>query len=86
MPAHMDGKNFLALTVSDADGRYKTVSLTEQGKKIIKRLEQNGTHTSFQLLEEMSEEEQKQFSELIAGALEKNQSADFFLMLRRRNR
>lgn len=66
----LEEKNFLALTVSDADGRYKTVSLTEQGKKIIKRLEQNGTHTGFQLLEGMSDEEQKQFSELIGRALE----------------
>jgi len=66
----LEEKKFLTLTVSDTDGRYKTVSLTEQGKKIIKRLEQNGTHTGFQLLEGMSEEEQKQFSGLIARALE----------------
>lgn len=66
----LEEKNYLVLTVSDTDGRYKTVSLTEQGKKILKRLEQNGTHTGFQLLKGMSYEEQKQFSELIAHALE----------------
>ena len=63
-------KEFLKLTVSQSDARYKTVSLTEKGNKIVERLKQNGVHTGDQLLAGMTKEQQEQFSALIGKALE----------------
>ena len=66
----LEEKDFLKLSVSEADGRYKTVSITENGDKIVKQLKQNGTHTGDQLLTGMTKQEQEQFSILIKKALE----------------
>lgn len=66
----LEEKDFLKLSVSEADGRYKTVSITENGDKIVKQLKQNGTHTGDQLLTRMTKQEQEQFSILITKALE----------------
>lgn len=65
----LEEKHFLNLRVCENDSRYKTVVLTDEGKQIIKRLEDNGTHTGYQLLKGMSQDEQEQFSKLIACAL-----------------
>lgn len=66
----LEEKGFLRLSVSEADGRYKTVSLTEEGHHIMECLKRNGTHTGYQLLSGMTKTEQEQFSALIAQALE----------------
>lgn len=66
----LEEKEFLRLSVSELDGRYKTVSLTEKGIHIVECLKQNGTHTGYQLLSGMTKIEQEQFSTLIAQALE----------------
>lgn len=66
----LEEKGFLRLSVSEADGRYKTVSLTEKGINIMECLKCNGTHTGYQLLSGMTKTEQEQFSDLIAQALE----------------
>lgn len=66
----LEEKGFLRLSVSEADGRYKTVSLTEKGIHIMECLKCNGTHTGYQLLSGMTKTEQEQFSDLIAQALE----------------
>lgn len=69
----LEEKHFLNLRVYENDSRYKTVVLTDEGIQIIKRLEDNGTHTGYQLLKGMSQEEQEQFSKLIACALKNTQ-------------
>ena len=66
----LEEKGFLKLSVAEEDGRYKTVSITENGDKIVKQLKQNGTHTGDQLLTGMTKGEQEQFSMLIKKALE----------------
>lgn len=66
----LEEKGFLKLSVSEDDGRYKTVSITENGNMIVKQLKQNGTHTGDQLLTGMTKDEQEQFSVLIKKALE----------------
>lgn len=65
----LEEKGFVKLGVSEADGRYKTVSLTESGLQIVEHLKQNGTHTGYRLLSGMTKTEQEQFSVLIASAL-----------------
>lgn len=69
----LEEKQFLFLSASETDGRYKTVFLTERGKIIMKRLEENGTHTGYQLLNGMSQDEQKNFSKLVSQALKNMQ-------------
>ena len=66
----LEEKGFLKLSVSESDGRYKTVSLTDQGMHIVECLKRNGTHTGYQLLSGMTKTEQEQFAILIAKALE----------------
>lgn len=66
----LEEKEFLRLSVSEADGRYKTVSLTEKGIHIVECLKRNGTHTGYQLLSGMTKTEQEQFSALMAKSLE----------------
>ena len=66
----LEEKDFLKLSVSELDGRYKTISFTEKGNKIVERLKQNGTHTGYQLLTGMTKQEQEQFSVLVEKALE----------------
>ena len=65
----LEEKGFVKLSVAEADGRCKTVSLTEKGVHIVERLKQNGTHTGYRLLSGMTQSEQEQFSVLIARAL-----------------
>lgn len=65
----LEEKRFLSLRVSKSDGRYKTLSLTDAGIEIVKRMKQNGTHTGYQLLKGMTVQEQQQFSELTSRAL-----------------
>ncbi len=66
----LEEKGFLKLSVAEADGRYKMVSLTDKGTHIVECLKQNGTHTGYQLLSGMTKIEQEQFSTLISRALE----------------
>ena len=66
----LEEKEFLKLSVSELDGRYKVVSLTEKGKYIVGCLERNGTHTGYQLLSGMTKTEQDQFSALITRVLQ----------------
>lgn len=66
----LEEKGLLRLAVSESDGRCKKVSLTEQGIQIAERLQQNGTHTGYQLLSGMTQTEQEAFAVLIAKALE----------------
>lgn len=65
----LEEKGFLKLSVAEADGRCKKVSLTEKGIDIVERLKQNGTHTGYKLLSGMTKAEQEQFSALIKRAL-----------------
>ncbi len=65
----LEEKEFLSLSVSELDGRYKTVSLTEKGRHIVECLKRNGTHTGYQLLSGMTKTEQEQFSALITRVL-----------------
>ena len=65
----LEEKGVVKLSVSESDGRYKTVSLTEKGAHIVECLKQNGTHTGYKLLSGMTKTEQEQFSVLIASAL-----------------
>ncbi len=65
----LEEKQFLNLIVSEEDGRYKTICLTEKGMHIVECLKQNGTYTGYQLLKGMSKEEQEQFYTLISYAL-----------------
>lgn len=65
----LEEKDFLKLSVSKSDGRYKTISLTEKGIHIVECLKRNGTHTGYQLLSGMTETEQEQFATLIAQSL-----------------
>ena len=67
--SHQTARGFIALCVSKSDGRYKTLSLTDAGIEIVKRMKQNGTHTGHQLLKGMTVQEQQQFSELTSRAL-----------------
>lgn len=66
----LEEKGIVKLSVSEADGRCKTVSLTDKGRCIAECLKRNGTHTGYQLLSGMTDMEQEQFSALIARALE----------------
>ena len=65
----LEEKELVKLSVSESDGRYKTVSLSEKGIYIVERLKQNGAHTGYRLLSEMTKAEQEQFSILIERAL-----------------
>lgn len=65
----LEEKELVKLSVSESDGRYKTVSLSEKGIHIAERLKQNGAHTGYRLLSEMTKAEQEQFSILIERAL-----------------
>ena len=65
----LEENGFLKLSTSLSDGRYKTISFTEKGLHTVKQLKQNGTYTGYQLLTGMTEQQQKQFSALIAQAL-----------------
>lgn len=65
----LEEKHLLNLRVCETDSRYKTIYLTDKGRQILKCLENNGTHTGYQLLKGMSQEEQEQFSKLIVCAL-----------------
>lgn len=65
----MEQKQLLNLASSEQDGRYKTVTITEYGKAVIKHLKENGTHTGYKLLKGMSPDEQNKFAELISSAL-----------------
>lgn len=65
----LEEKGLLKLSVSESDGRYKNISMTEKGTHIVECLKKNGTHTGYQLLTGMTEQEQEQFSALIEQAL-----------------
>ena len=66
----MEEKELLSLSVSAADGRCKTVSLTEKGEETMACLRRNGTHTGSRLLSGMTPQQQEQFAALIRQALD----------------
>ncbi len=66
----MEEKGLLSLSVSAADGRCKTVSLTEKGEETMACLRRNGTHTGSRLLSGMTPQQQEQFAALIRQALD----------------
>ncbi len=66
----MEEKGLLHLSVSAADGRCKTVSLTEKGEETMACLRRNGTHTGSRLLSGMTPQQQEQFAALIRQALD----------------
>ena len=65
----LEEKGFLKLSVAEADGRCKKISLTEKGINTVEHLKENGTHTGYKLLSGMTKTEQEQFAILIARAL-----------------
>ena len=65
----LEEKKLLELSVSETDGRYKIVLLTEKGNYIVSCLKRNGTHTGYRLLSGMTKTEQEQFAVLIGKAL-----------------
>lgn len=65
----LEEKELLELSVSETDGRYKIVLLTEKGNYIVSCLKRNGTHTGYRLLSGMTKEEQEQFAASIGKAL-----------------
>lgn len=68
--ARMADKGLVQLDVSDLDGRYKTVTLTPQGRALCKQMRENCTHTGHQLLAGMDDQERDTFSRLVACALD----------------
>ena len=66
----MAEKNLIEIRISEEDGRYKRIFVTEKGRSLYRQMEKNGAHTGNRLLTGMSPEEKQQFSSLISLALE----------------
>ena len=66
----MAAKGLVTTHVSERDGRYKTVALTEEGRALCAAMAENGTYTGRTLLQGMGEDEKKQFFSLLTKALQ----------------
>lgn len=66
----MAEKNLIEIRISEEDGRYRRIFVTEKGRSLYRQMEKNGAHTGNRLLTGMSPEEKQQFSFLISLALE----------------
>ena len=62
-------KDMVYLTQSAQDARAKNAKLTEKGLRVMAQLRENGTHTGYHLLQDMTEEERRQFYVLVTKAL-----------------
>ena len=68
--ARMAEKGLITLSVSREDGRYKTISVTDEGRALFRKMEQNGTHLGDRLLRGMGTAERAQFLTLLSRALD----------------
>lgn len=66
----MAEKNLIEIRISEEDGRYRRIFVTEKGRSLYRQMEKNGAHTGNRLLTGMSPEEKQQFSSLVSLALE----------------
>ena len=53
----MAEKNLIEIRISEEDGRYRRIFVTEKGRSLYRQMEKNGAHTGNRLLTGMSPEE-----------------------------
>lgn len=66
----LKNKGFLKLSVSEKDGRARTVSLTEKGYDVLARMDRYVHASGSKLIKRMSEEEVRTFLTLVTTAID----------------